>query len=490
MGNIILKQFILAQLLAFSLLLTASCTPTKNKELKLPIVEFVSKSHKIKPEWVSKGPPKDTDEFLFFVGKSGKQAEEADAIDAARSKAGKAFIELAGVEIQIFEEYLTSSSGRSSIARDTYKVGETKTKQSSEGFFRGLKLIESYSENYRKKQGDHVIENYWRVSALVRVPQKEKSAVQEWKREREERADSFLNQQLDDSRQAVQRGDLFGALSQLSSMLSIAPKQPTPKRDNFIAQAKKLEALWLNSIEFYSLSPKTQIVELGNRFKPFEVKAEIHFKEKRIPIRNFPLLFKMGPKEKTKFTNVEGIASVEIPLISGVGEEYLNVSPDGKKLRDLIPGKDLSHLSGKIVSFRSVVKASFLKQRIKNDFTLKFYSSIDRKYKVGDEVEVSSICERRCHVRIYSWDGENGELIRDAGERTMIKNKPQKLLHFKLKKISKFTLVALSTTDKFPDEANKENKYSAKEFETLLSGFRNMNIPKAEEHLEFIVSTN
>ena len=109
---------------------------------------------------------------------------------------------------------------------------------------------------------------------------------------------------------------------------------------------------------------------------------------------------------------------------------------------------------------------------------------------MGDEVEVSSICERRCHVRIYSWDGENGELIRDAGERTMIKNKPQKLLHFKLKKISKFTLVALSTTDKFTDEANKENKYSAKEFETLLSGFRNMNYPKAEEHLEFIVSTN
>lgn len=478
------------QLLAFTLLLTASCAPTKNKELKLPVVEeIVSKSHKIKPEWVNKTKT-ETDEFLFFVGKSGKQTEEADAIDEARSKAGKAFIVLTGLEIQIFEEDLTNRSGRSSIAGDTYKVGETKTKQSSEGFFSGLKEIERYSENWRKKQGDHVIENYWRVSALVRVPQKEIFAAQEWKREREERADSFLNQQLEDSRQAVQRGDLFGALKQLNSMLSIAPKQPTPKRDNFIAQAKKLEVLWLNSIEFYPLSPKTQIVELGNRFKPFEVKAEIHFKEKRIPIRNFPFLFKMGAEEKTKFTNVEGIASVEIPLITGVREKFLNVSPDGKKLRDLIPGKDLGHLSSKIISFRSVVKASFLKMRIKNDFTLKFSSSIEGNYKVGDEVEVSSICERRCHVRIYSWDGENGELIRDAGERTMIKNKPQKLLHFKLKKISKFTLVALSTTDKFPDEANKEKKYSAKEFETLLSGFRNMNYPKAEEHLEFNVSAN
>ena len=486
-----IKEFILLQFLASTLFLTSACLPTKTQEKKPPIVDvLVSKSHKIKPEWAKRGAGTDTDEHLFFVGKSGKHAEEADAVDTARSKAGKAFIELTGVEIKIFEEYLTSSEGRSSIARDAKKVGETKTKMTSEGYFRGLKVVETYSENYSKKQGDHVLEKYWRVWVLVRVPQKEKFAVQEWKREREERADSLLKQQLNDSKKAAQNGDLFGALDQLSLMLSIAPNQPTPKKDDFIAEAKSLEVLWLNSIEFSPLSPKTQIIELGSRFEPFQVKVEIFLNQKRIPVRNFPVIFNMGANNTVRYTNLEGVASVEISPSPGVGEDYLMVSPDKTILSDKIRGKDLSYLYGKRVNFRIAVKVSFLNDRIKNDYNLRFFSNLEGDYKVGDNIKVTGICEKRCFIRIYYWDGKTAELVKGEGERTMIKNKPNTLLGFKLRESGKFRLVALSTTEKFVDLANKEKKYTGEEFEEVLSRFRNMNMPKAEEHLEFSVNGN
>ena len=61
---------------------------------------------------------------------------------------------------------------------------------------------------------------------------------------------------------------------------------------------------------------------------------------------------------------------------------------------------------------------------------------------------------------------------------------------FKLAKSGEFRLVALSTTENFIDLANKEKKYTGEEFEEVLSRFRNMNMPKAEEHLEFSVNGN
>ena len=93
-------------------------------------------------------------------------------------------------------------------------------------------------------------------------------------------------------------------------------------------------------------------------------------------------------------------------------------------------------------------------------------------------------------MRIYYWDGRTAELVRGEGERTMIKNKPHTLLRFKLSETGKFRLVALSTTEKFVDLANKEKKYTGEEFKEVLSRFRNMNMPKAEEHLEFSVNGN
>ena len=72
---------------------------------------------------------------------------------------------------------------------------------------------------------------------------------------------------------------------------------------------------------------------------------------------------------------------------------------------------------------------------------------------------MTGICEKRCFIRIYYWDGRNAELVRGEGERTMIKNKPHTLLRFKLRESGKFRLVALSTTEKFVDLANKEKKY-------------------------------
>ena len=54
----------------------------------------------------------------------------------------------------------------------------------------------------------------------------------------------------------------------------------------------------------------------------------------------------------------------------------------------------------------------------------------------------------------------------------------------------KYTLITLSTTGKFPDAVKRGTTYSSTEFAVVLKNFRNLNAPRAEEHLEFTVTKN
>jgi len=474
------------------LFLISACTPSTVQNKTLPIQEeLVSQSHEKKPEWATKQAKEGNEEFLYFVGKSGKRSEETDALDRARSKAGKSFINYCGVEIQSFEEYLSVSSGRSSIARDVEKFEKTRIKQTSEGYFRGLQQVEVYSEYYRKRQGDHEIEKYWRVWVLVKVPRKEADAVKAWKQKREEMAESLLAQQLATAKQVAEEGNLFGALDQLHLLHSTAPKQPTPKRGAFIAQANGLESLWLESIQFDAVSAETQTVEPGVPFKPFEVKVELHLKEQRIPIRNFPVLFRMGSSLDIRRTNVDGIALVKIPVSSGVGEVFLKASPDPERLEKLVPQKALQSLTDQVVIFRIVVEIPFLKQRIKNDFPLMLASSAGNAFKAKQAVDISASCGgTRCRLQLWKWDGQSADLVYQTRgrERTARDDKVPLFKGIQFVEPTRFTLIALATSRQPFPPAKDGDTYPARKFESVLEIFRNMEgVLKAEEHLEITV---
>jgi len=164
--------------------------------------------------------------------------------------------------------------------------------------------------------------------------------------------------------------------------------------------------------------------------------------------------------------------------------------PDPKSLQDQLPEAISNNLVKHKASFKLEISVPFLKQRIKNDFMLKLSSNITGNYILGKKAKVSGSCEKRCRVRIYSWDGTTGKLVKETGTRKWIKNKTYTLISFVPNEVGKFTLIALSTTGKFPDTVKEGTTYTATEFEMVLNSLRNMNTAKAEEHLEFTIKGN
>ena len=64
------------------------------------------------------------------------------------------------------------------------------------------------------------------------------------------------------------------------------------------------------------------------------------------------------------------------------------------------------------------------------------------------------------------------------------------LIRFVPNEVRKYTLIALSTTGKFPDTVKEGTTYTATEFEMVLNSLRNMNTVKAEEPHEFTIKGN
>ena len=68
----------------------------------------------VEPEWAVQGAHPDDEEFLYFVGYSGKHAAERNAVAEARQVAGNAFVEYCGVKSQMFRKFLSETYGLSS----------------------------------------------------------------------------------------------------------------------------------------------------------------------------------------------------------------------------------------------------------------------------------------------------------------------------------------------------------------------------------------
>ena len=301
----------------------------------------------------------------------------------------------------------------------------------------------------------------------------------------------MLTKRLRSAKTLARQGNLLSALKQLQELKSMAPKQPTMKRDLFITDARELEAQWLGSVDLIAHSGNEQYLEPGQTPGPLKVQVVMQPDNDTLAVRNFPIVFmSKQTKDVPILTDPNGVATLQLPPLNSTGILTFVAIPDPKSLQDPLPEAISNNLVRRKASFKLEISVPFLKQRIKNDFMLKLSSNITGNYILGKKAKVSGSCEKRCRVRIYSWDGTTGELEKETGTRKWIKNKTYTLISFVPNEVGKFTLIALSTTGKFPDTVKEGTTYTATEFEMVLNSLRNMNTAKAEEHLEFTVNQN
>jgi len=304
-------------------------------------------------------------------------------------------------------------------------------------------------------------------------------------------SEAMLTKRLRSAKTLARQGNLLSALKQLQELKSMAPKQPTMKRDLFITDARELEEQWLGSVHLIAQSGNEQDLEPGQTPEPLKVQVVMQPDNDTLSVRNFPVVFmSKQTKDVSILTDPHGVATLQLAPLNSTGILTFVAIPDPESLHDQLPEAIFNNLVRRKASFKLEISVPFLKQRIKNDFMLKLSSNIAGNYILGKEAKVSGSCEKRCRVRIYSWDGTTGKLEKETGARKWIKNKTETLIRFVPKEVGKYTLIALSTTGKFPDTVKEGTTYTATEFEMVLNSLRNMNAPRAEEHLEFTVNQN
>ena len=319
-----------------------------------------------------------------------------------------------------------------------------------------------------------------------------KVAEEERKKEQEIlNSEAMLANRLKSARNITRAGNLLSAIKQLRELKVIAPKQPTTKRDYFIAEAVELEAKWLGSIDLIAQSGNDQRLEPEQKPEPLKVHVVMQMDNETIPVRNFPLVFiSKQTKDITFVTDPNGSATLQLSPLNSTGIFTFVAIPDPELLQDQFPEAIYNSLISHKAFFKLEISVPFLKKRIKNDYMLKLFSSIEGDYKLGSEVELSASCAIRCRVRLYSWDGSTAGLLKDTGARKWIKNKIYTLIRFVPNEVGRSTLIAISTTGRFIDADKEGTKYNPTEFKMLINSFRLMNFKKAEEQLEFVVKKN
>jgi len=451
----------------------------------------------VRPEWTAKVPG-EAGGKMTFVGVSTFFSTEQSARDNACEVATNHAVKYISTDARGKVERLAKTFGLKGDRINETISGRSFQEQLFGGVTRRLKCRIWHLES----KYDAEKEVAYKYFVLAEIPTVEldyaiEEAVQKAAEEEQIKKQAILDSEvmltkrLRSAKTLARQGNLLSALKQLEELKSMAPKQPTMKRDLFITDARELEAQWLGSVDLIAHSGNKQDLEPGQTPGPLKVQVVMQPDNDTLAVRNFPIVFmSKHTKDVPILTDPHGVATLQLAPSKSTGIFTFVAIPDPKSLQDQLPEAISNNLVRHKASFKLEISVPFLKQRIKNDFMLKLSSNIAGNYILGKKAKVSGSCEKRCRVRIYSWDGTTGELEKETGTRKWIKNKTYTLISFVPNEVGKFTLIALSTTGKFPDTVKEGTTYTATEFEMVLNSLRNMNTAKAEEHLEFTIKGN
>ena len=447
-----------------------------------------------RPEWTMRAPG-EANGIMSFVGVSTFASTEQKSRKNAFEEATIQVVKYLGTEAKGKVEKIASSFGLASETIDE-TVGERSfQEQLFGGVTRRLKAKVWHDEIKYNAKGE--IE--YKYFVLAEIPTAEldeaiKEAAQkaaEENRKIEEaayNAEAMLAKRIEVATVSAKQGNLLGALEQLQELQTIAQKQPTPKRDSFITDAKGLETQWLGSVHLVAQSGNDQMLEPGQTPGSLKVQVVMQSGSDSLPVRNFPVVFlSKCTQDVPLMTDPNGFATLPLPPFKSSGVCSFVVIPYPDRIRDQFPEAIAKDLLSRKAFFKIEIKVPFLKQRIKNDFPLMLASSVKGNLRVGETSEVVGSCAKRCRIRLYYWDGQTGTLVHETQGPKLTKGEARTLRGVSSDESGRFTLIALATTDKFPDAVAVDTDYPATEFAVVLKNFRSMKGAKAEEHLEITV---
>jgi len=448
-----------------------------------------------RPEWTMRAPG-EANGIMSFVGVSTFASTEQKSRKNAFEEATNQVVKYLGTEAKGKVEKIASSFGLASETIDE-TVGERSfQEQLFGGVTRRLKAKVWHDEIKYNAKGE--IE--YKYFVLAEIPTAEldeaiKEAAQkaaEENRKIEEaayNAEAMLAKRIEVATVSAKQGNLLGALEQLQELQTIAQKQPTPKRDSFITDAKGLETQWLGSVHLVAQSGNDQMLEPGQTPGSLKVQVVMQSGSDSLPVRNFPVVFlSKCTQDVPLMTDPNGFATLPLPPFKSSGVCSFVVIPYPDRIRDQFPEAIAKDLLSRKAFFKIEIKVPFLKQRIKNDFPLMLASSVKGNLRVGETSEVVGSCAKRCRIRLYYWDGQTGTLVHETQGPKLTKGEVRSLAEgVSSDAPGRFTLIALATTGAYPDAVDAGTAYAATEFAVVLKNFRNMKGTKAEEHLEITV---
>ena len=450
-----------------------------------------------RPEWISNEPGEHNGK-MSFVGVSTFASTEQSARGNAWENATDRAVKYLG----------TKSTGKVVRIAKTFglkgdTINETISGRSfKEQLYKGLVRRLESKIWYLELKYDAEKEVAYKSFVLAEIPTVELDyAIEEAIREaaEEERrkeqaiidAELFIKKRINSAKSFGRKGDLFTAIKKLEELQPLAQILPVIRRGVYLAEANDLKANWLGSIDLISKSGNYQHLEPSQTPKPLKVQVVMQPDNESIPIRNFPVVFWSKQNQDVHIlTDKNGVASLELPPFKKSGKFIFVASLDPDQIQETFSKDNSKNLLGRKANFSVSVAASFLKDRINNDFELEIKSITDGNYTVGKEGKLLASCAKRCRVRVYVWDGNKGILAKVEGARKWIKGEKYELLIDPESSPGKYTLITLSTTGKFPDAVKRGTTYSSTEFAVVLKNFRNLNAQRAEEHLEFTVNKN
>jgi len=296
-------------------------------------------SHKKAPEWVIK-PPESDGTYDYFVALSHKHPTEQAARNAAMRDAVTQFARFCGVEVSIFDDYLNTTTGKTSGILTGMVDNKMAEQQQTQAFVSRIKPKEWYLNEVRVFHDDITISTGWKASVLVMVPIEEKEQVrlygEKLRKEKElgreknhltelERVVSSLQPAVEFYYQAqklLQAGDVLGAIRVLETARNIIKQS---ERKKYFPEAKDalqgkdrekaidMAYLLINSLKQGIILTKVggdgQQILLGQPLpEPLAVKAVCNYRGKEIPIASAEIEFKLGGQAIDKiFTDKKGV---------------------------------------------------------------------------------------------------------------------------------------------------------------------------------------
>ena len=278
-------------------LLVSACASAPSNYQQLPKVDKLEwRMPDVVPEWVLNGAQAEDEQYLYFVGVSGKHAEEQGARAEAQRDGGMAFVRYSGMEQRSFSEYLRVSSGLSSEVIDATVSGKSRQEELAEAFFSRLKAESFYVERYLQYQGEIAVGSYYKVKALVRVPQSELQAVQQWRaeqerQEQEERARGvrLLAASIDEAHKLAASSQPLAALSVLHAIRNDKDHTSRPELSGEVQRALLLHSELLAGLRLQLLSDAEQSLLVGAGAEPVRVRVWFSYQGQSLPAVGIPL---------------------------------------------------------------------------------------------------------------------------------------------------------------------------------------------------------